>query len=857
MRGWSLPCWRCWMKLVLAILACIMPIGSASQADSWKLAQENGIQSQRAVKFCRAYAHGWLSYADPVSGLLPMTLKGADHWDARNCAADNYPFLVLTAYLTGDYYLKQNVHAILKQEQRLTNRLDSLPDDFLFATQKFRKEKYNLDEMIFGASEYAKDGLMPVTEWLGPAPWLDRMKGLIQDIWKHAPYDSKFGKLPSHNVEVNGELLQTMSRLYWLSGNEQYKVWSFRLADYYLLEESLLKKDSLRLRDHGCEIIGGLSEAYLIAAQEDPERHQQYKSQMYAILDRILEIGVNEDGLMYNVVNPKNGSIISKNLSDGWGYVYNAFLTVAEADNVTRYRDAVVHALSNIHKYPDYQWEGSGADGYADSIEGALNLLNRIPVDSAFKWVDREINYIFKKQRHNGIIEGWYGDGNSARTVMMYGLWKTQGIAPTPWREDMQIGAVRQQDGSINVVIRSEWPWKGRLRFDRPRHRDYFHMPMDYPRINQMPEWFTVDRHSVYEVRIDNGKSQIIKGTELLNFPLALEGGKPWRATILHRPDKEPPQRTMKYTPRKPGDAIAWQKELRNKLFKLLKLDDLMSTSIPFNIEQISSTDRPEYILYEMGMNSTAARRIKFILTIPKKSSTPHPAVVCIHGHGGSRYDVYNPPTIYRGFADALAKRGYVTIATDVGQHKVYEAGRILMGERLWDLMRCVDYLFSRPEVDKTRIGCGGLSLGGEMAMWLGAMDERMAATVSSGFLTIMDQMEQKHCMCWKFGGLRELVDFADIYSLIAPRPLQCQNGLQEPLTQFIVPLAREALNEIKLIYKDLDKIQNLSLAVHKEGHVIDLPSLLSFFDKYLASPSPLRADNCEYITFTKKNILN
>ena len=44
------------------------------------------------------------------------------------------------------------------------------------------------------------------------------------------------------------------------------------------------------------------------------------------------------------------------------------------------------------------------------------------------------------------------------------------------------------------------------------------------------------------------------------------------------------------------------------------------------------------------------------------------------------------------------------------------------MGERLWDLMRCVECLASLPQVDASRLGCAGLSLGGEMAMWLGAM---------------------------------------------------------------------------------------------------------------------------------------
>ena len=56
------------------------------------------------------------------------------------------------------------------------------------------------------------------------------------------------------------------------------------------------------------------------------------------------------------------------------------------------------------------------------------------------------------------------------------------------------------------------------------------------------------------------------------------------------------------------------------------------------------------------------------------------------------------------------------------------EKDRTLMGERLWDLMRCVDLLLSlEDKVDRGRIGCTGLSLGGEMAMWLGAMDSRVS----------------------------------------------------------------------------------------------------------------------------------
>ena len=134
------------------------------------------------------------------------------------------------------------------------------------------------------------------------------------------------------------------------------------------------------------------------------------------------------------------------------------------------------------------------------------------------------------------------------------------------------------------------------------------------------------------------------------------------------------------------------------------------------------------------------------------------------------------------------------------------------------------------------RIGCAGLSLGGEMAMWLGALDERLAATVSCGFLTTMDQLEQGHCMCWKTDGLRERVDFADIYALTAPRALQCQNGLAEPPPDFCVPLARRAIAQVARTYADLAAADAAVLHVHEGGHTVDVPAMVAFLQQRLAS---------------------
>ncbi|MEW6238679.1 MAG: alpha/beta hydrolase family protein [Candidatus Omnitrophota bacterium] len=298
----------------------------------------------------------------------------------------------------------------------------------------------------------------------------------------------------------------------------------------------------------------------------------------------------------------------------------------------------------------------------------------------------------------------------------------------------------------------------------------------------------------------------------------------------------EPNYRSMKYTPRSQEEAIAWQKELRAKLFHILKLDELIAlkTPIPFEAKTLLSEDKGKYTKQELEINSTAGRRISLIVTLPQKSDSPCPAVVCVHGHGGSRAIVYDASSIYKGFATSLAENGFVTISTEVGQHEVYEKNRILMGERLWDLIRCVDYLESLQEVDKKRIGCAGLSLGGEMTMWLAAMDERIKAAVSAGFLTVMDQMEQNHCLCWKFEGLRELVDFADIYSLIAPRFLLCQNGLKEGPKDFYVPIARDAMQEIKQIFQDFGQPYRAILDVHPGGHEINLPVLMAFFERNL-----------------------
>jgi hypothetical protein len=190
---------------------------------------------------------------------------------------------------------------------------------------------------------------------------------------------------------------------------------------------------------------------------------------------------------------------------------------------------------------------------------------------------------------------------------------------------------------------------------------------------------------------------------------------------------------------------------------------------------------------------------------------------------------------LYRGFATELARRGYVTISTEVGQHEVYEEGRTLMGERLNDVVRCVDYLVGRKEVDGDRIGCAGLSLGGEMTMWLGAMDTRVKATVSSGFLTTVANMRQGHCPCWDFAAFSDNFDFADIYGLIAPRALLCQIGrLERAPGGFPVEVAEASMTDVRKVYGVFGKKDKPVLDLHAAGHVYVNKTTIPFLDTEL-----------------------
>lgn len=501
-------------------------------------AMNNAVLANEGFVRCEKYMNSWLAEADPDTKLVPRRLSGPDRdiWNARDCAADNYPFLVLTSFFTNQDLYNGLMREMLDNEIRLTSRVKSMPDTYSFSKKGFLHDSVSMDRVVFGTSEYIKDGLIPVTEWLGDSPWSERLLTMLADMDEHVNVADEFGREDFGNspvAEVNGELLQTLSRMYWMTRDQRYLDWGTQIVDHFLLGAGypLHGFDYLRLRDHGCELVAGLCELYVTLHYADKEKQRLYKRPLYELLDYILAHGRNEDGLFYNAINPTTGSIVDTVLADTWGYTLNGFYDVYMLDSISAYRDAVLKVFGNLKKYHNHNWENHGADGYADAIEGALNLYNRVNENDAAQWIDAEIQVMWSMQdsshresaqrwRNSGIIEGWYGDGNFARTTLMYNLWKSKGTYLQPWSSEVLLGAETKGD-TLYITIQSRSAWDGKLHFDKVRHAAQMKLPVDWPRINQFPEWYTVSPESDYQV-LEVGKNMESKDGNALIAGLSI-----------------------------------------------------------------------------------------------------------------------------------------------------------------------------------------------------------------------------------------------------------------------------------------------------------------------------------------------
>lgn len=252
-------------------------------------------------------------------------------------------------------------------------------------------------------------------------------------------------------------------------------------------------------------------------------------------------------------------------------------------------------------------------------------------------------------------------------------------------------------------------------------------------------------------------------------------------------------------------------------------------------------------------------QRVSAYLFLPAGEGR-HPAILCIHQHNREYHLGKSEPAGLSGnpeqfYALELAKRGYVTLAPDAlcfeeRQHPTLRAldyerfeatkrlteGSCLQAKMLWDLQRALDYLLTRREVDRRRIGCLGHSLGGQEALFLSALDRRIAVGVSncgfSSYRAIFDAAIPHNFAAYVPGILRA-GDLDRVLGLVAPRPFLVLAGGGDPLfplegVQATVQGARKAYGKGK---------DRLRLDVFPAGHGFSAPmreTAYAWFDRWL-----------------------
>ncbi len=525
--------------LCLMVLAWLFPVGAAAQSSQeFHTAAENGRQFEQALSASQRLLKVWLTHADPKTLLLPDRIpgraQGLKDGDTRrlytphNSGADLYPYLILTASITDPDLYSGRLMEMLRNEIRYTTVQDSIPANLEMSTGELGPPS------LFGAGEYAKDGLLAVTEYLGKTPWFYRMLDMTADAMKAAPVESRFGKLPASDAELNGDFLQALVRLATMSGDRRFIEWARRIGDAYI-EEVLPGNHGvpssnwdfsrhtgdgrLRLRDHGNETVVGLVLLYALENYWQTPRAEKYRPVISNMLDRILA-SANPDGMLFNEVDAATLKPLNSGLSDNWGYVYGAVYSFYQCGGSEKYAEAVRKVLKNLPKYRNYIWEPNqklplgSFDGYADSIESAIYLANREPVPEALAWIDSEMKVMLGMQQADGHIENWYGEGNFNRTALLYALMKSQGLRPALWKQGLQLGAVRE--GS-KLHFSLQWQAPARILWDQARHRRILNFDKNYVRLNEFPEWYVADENTLYRLsRAGAAGERVLLGSELI-----------------------------------------------------------------------------------------------------------------------------------------------------------------------------------------------------------------------------------------------------------------------------------------------------------------------------------------------------
>lgn len=277
----------------------------------------------------------------------------------------------------------------------------------------------------------------------------------------------------------------------------------------------------------------------------------------------------------------------------------------------------------------------------------------------------------------------------------------------------------------------------------------------------------------------------------------------------------------------------------RRALYALL--GDLPARDRPITVETLSTEEREGYVLETLVLDLNGLEQVPAYYARPLGAEGPLPAILYNHAHGGQyqigkqefvdgRGALQRPP-----YAQALAAQGYASLCIDhwlFGERRgrtesalfkqMLWEGQVLWGMMVYDSLRAVDYLASRPDVDPSRLGTLGLSMGSTMAWWLAALDERIKVCVDICCLTDFRALIETrgldgHGIYYYVPGLLKAFDTVAINALIAPRAHLAIAGDHDPLTP---PAGLERVDQaLRQVYAEAGVPERWRMVRYQTGH--------------------------------------
>ncbi len=307
-----------------------------------------------------------------------------------------------------------------------------------------------------------------------------------------------------------------------------------------------------------------------------------------------------------------------------------------------------------------------------------------------------------------------------------------------------------------------------------------------------------------------------------------LDSFDPVRYTLkLH--DSAPLRMTFKAANRR--DAERWQKTLRAKIVELL--GGFPASRAGLQPQTLEVREFPAYRREKFVFQSRPGVAVLGYLLTPK-SAGPHPALICLPGHGRGVDDLVSidekgQDRVQRvgyqyDFAVQAVEQGVAAVAIEmmafgcrrnpaaraknldssVCQPTAGSAlllGETMIGWRAFDVMRTIDWIETRKELDPKRVGCMGISGGGTCTLFVAAIEPRIrAAMISCALNTFRDCiMSVSHCIDNYVPGILNWAEMYDVAGLIAPRPLFAEAGERDDI--FPVAASRASFDRVKKIY--------------------------------------------------------